>query len=135
MDQQAVHFLEKSSFVTKLHAHSQDFQIYLVIVKSFFIEHVRMNKGDLDFWMKKIFHPSQVQNDFLVFCQNVFSLFPDGGKPDLVMGLLMKFSDCIRDKVNCHAASEEHKKQYVVRVKAVVLAIRRGSRKSQMPSQ
>jgi hypothetical protein len=71
----------------------------------------------------------------LVFCQNVFSLFPDGRVPELAMELLTKFPDCMRDKVNYHAASEEHKKQYAVRVKAAILSIRRGTKKNQMPSQ
>jgi hypothetical protein len=68
----------------------------------------------------------------LVFCQNVFSLFPDAGIPELAMELLTKFPNCMRDEVNCHAASEEHKKQYAVRVEAAILSIRRGTKKSQM---
>jgi hypothetical protein len=59
--------------------------------------------------MKWIFHPCQLRNDYILFCNNVFSLFHDKGNPQLATELLTKFPDCIHNEVNHQAASKQHK--------------------------
>ncbi len=91
----AIHFLKKESFKSKLHSQAQEFQIGLIVVKSFFMDWVPDHKGDLLFWMKPIFCPCWLRNDYILFCNNVFLLFHYKGNPQLATELLTKFPVCI----------------------------------------
>jgi hypothetical protein len=55
----AVNFLDKDSFIQKLHLHAQEFQMAVIIVQEFFIKHVEHHNGDVEFWVKEIFQSPQ----------------------------------------------------------------------------
>jgi len=48
--------------------------------------------------------------------------------------LLTKHGDCMRDEVNCCAASKEHNRQNAASVEVSIKGIKRGSPKNQKPS-
>jgi hypothetical protein len=50
----AVLFMVKHSFISKLHNYCQEFQMVLIIVTQFFLDHVSHHHGDAKYWMKVI---------------------------------------------------------------------------------
>jgi hypothetical protein len=54
-DKPAIHFLEKKSFVSKIHQQTQEFQVAVVLTVSFFIDHISSHHGDIMFWVKRLF--------------------------------------------------------------------------------
>lgn len=109
----AVRLLDKSSFVAKVNNHAQDLHVAVILVKHFFLDHVPDNKGNLDHWTKKLFRQCSHRKDFVHFCNNIFSLFPEEkGDADLATRLLTRHADCMKDEVARLAASEAHRSRY-----------------------
>ena len=113
----AVRVLDKKSLISKLNLFAQEFQMAVLIVQAFFIEHVPTNQGDLDYWVKRIMKPCITHDDLLHFFHNVWSIFEDGGNKELATSLLTNYPDSMRDKVGRQAASTEHKYQYALKLK------------------
>jgi hypothetical protein len=108
----AVNFLDKNSFTQqKLHQHAQEFQMALIIVKEFFLEHVNHHKGNIEYWLKEIFQSCQRCKNLLRFFNNVFLLFPDGDDPKLAKELL-QHPNAMRDKASSMANDNERKIRY-----------------------
>jgi hypothetical protein len=75
----AINFLNKDSFVQKLHLHAQEFQMAVIIVKEFFIKHVKHHNGNVKYWVKEMFQSCLKHKDLVKFFNNsIFSLFPKG---------------------------------------------------------
>jgi len=131
----AVAFLEKPSFIAKIHKHTQDFQLAIIVTKSFFLDHVSSHHGNTMYWMKKLFCHCRLRKDFAMFCSDVFTLFEDGGDPALAKELLTEYLDCIRDEVSRRASSSQHKQRYTERLEEMIgSTLIRGSRTGSMPS-
>jgi hypothetical protein len=54
-DKPAIHFLEKKSFAGKIYQQTQEFQVAVILMVSFFIKHVSSHHGDIMFWVKRLF--------------------------------------------------------------------------------
>jgi hypothetical protein len=75
----AINFLNKDSFVQKLHLRAQEFQMAVIIVKEFFIKHVKHHNGNVKYWVKEMFQSCLKHKDLVKFFNNsIFSLFPKG---------------------------------------------------------
>jgi hypothetical protein len=74
-DKPTIHFLEKKSFVGKIHQQTQEFQVIVILTASFFINHVSSHHGDIMFWVKRLFCQCRVQKDFTMSCNNLLILF------------------------------------------------------------
>jgi hypothetical protein len=97
----AVLFIARHSFISKLHNYCQGFQMALIIITRFFLDHVSHHHGDTKYWMKVIFQPCLRHKDFLQCCQNCHMLFDkDIGNLELAKRLLTHHVDCMRDEVN-----------------------------------
>jgi hypothetical protein len=95
----AVNFLDKDSFIQKLHLHAQEFQMAVIIVQEFFIIHVKHHNGDVEFWVKEIFQSCLQHKDLVRMYNNIFSLFPNGDNPKLAKELLEN-PKAMRDQVS-----------------------------------
>lgn len=131
----ALRFLTQDSFKSKLHLHAQEFQLSLIIVKAFFIDHVPSNKGDVFFWMKKIFISCRRHKDFTLFVQNTFALFSEGPNPALAKELLTTYLDCIRDQVNHRVSAAEYQRKYNDLLEKSLSSVRRVSMKNLSPAR
>jgi hypothetical protein len=78
-DKPTICFLEKKSFVGKIHQQTQEFQMAVILMASFFINHVSSHHGDIIFWVKRLFCQCRVQKDLKMFCNNLLILFNDSG--------------------------------------------------------
>jgi hypothetical protein len=72
----AVNFLDKDSFIQKLHLHAQEFQMAVIIVKEFFIKHVENHNSNVEYWVKEIFQSCLKHKDLVKFFNNIFPCFP-----------------------------------------------------------
>ena len=120
----AINFLDRNSFVQKLHGHAQEFQMAVIIVKEFFIKHIKHHKDDVEYWLKEIFQSCQKCKDLVIFFNNIFSLFPKGDDPKLVRELL-KHPNSMRDEACRQANAIDHKIQYSELVEAGLQTIKR----------
>jgi hypothetical protein len=84
--------------------------------------------------MKVIFCPCCTQKDYITFCHNLFTIFPDdGGNRELATILLTDFVDCMRDDLNHHAATSQHHQKAYGEWVQMSLQVAVASRSSQMP--
>jgi len=129
----AIPLLQIVSFISKLHQYAQEFQIGLIVVKKFFMVAVPDHKSDPEYWMKRIFESCRTHYDYLTFCHNCFSLFPnDHGKPKLAKRLLKKYLKNMRDEVYRCASAKDHQRKYAEKIEAS-LRKSRGTRLDGMP--
>jgi hypothetical protein len=129
----AVNFLDKDSFIQKLHLHAQEFQMAVIIVKEFFIKHIKNHNGDVEYWVKEIFQSCLKHKDLVKFFNNIFSLFPNGDDPKLAKDLLNN-PNAMRDRASQLANAIEHKIHYSKLLEQGLLTIKQKSRKDKMPS-
>lgn len=132
----SVRFLEKKSFISKLHQQTQEFQVAVIITKTFFIDHVSDHVGDLLFWIKTIFRQCRVRKDFTMLCNNMLMLFDDSGNPELAKLLLSPtYLDCIRDEVSRRAIGLQQKMRYEARLEEMIGKLGRATKRDVMPSK
>jgi hypothetical protein len=124
----AIHFLEKTSFISKLHQQTQELQVAFIIVKIFFMAHVSSHKGEPDYWEKRIFKQCCIWRDFILFYNGMLSLFNDDGNPALAIDLLTNFTNCIWDKVSHHAMLQDHKRHYKNHLESMIGNYKKGMR-------
>jgi len=131
----SIRFLEKKSFVAKIHQQTQEFQVAVILTVSFFMDHVSSHHGDIMFWVKMLFRQCRVQKDFTMFCNNVLILFDDDGDAGLAKELLgPDYLDCIRDEVSCWASGLQQRNKYEARLEERIGSLQRGTSCSVMPS-
>ncbi len=139
-DKPTICFLEKKSFVGKIHQQTQEFQMAVILMASFFINHVSSHHGDIIFWVKRLFCQCRVQKDLKMFCNNLLILFNDSGNAWLAKELLAKellgpaYLDCIWDEVSHHASGLQQKKRYEARLEERIGSLQRGTRCIEMLS-
>jgi hypothetical protein len=129
----AVNFLDKDSFVQKLHLHAQEFQMAVIVVKEFFIKHIKHHNGDVEYWVKEMFQSCLKHKDLVKFFNNIFSLFPKGDDPKLAKDLLNN-PDAMRDRASQLANAIEHKIHYSKLVEQGLLTIKQKMRVDKKPS-
>ncbi len=129
----AINFLDKDSFVQKLHLHAQEFQMAVIIVKEFFIKHVEHHNGDVKYWVKEMFQSCLKHKDLVKFFNNIFSLFPKGDDPKLAKDLLNN-PNTMRDRASQLANVIEHKICYSKLVEQGLLTIKQKMRVDKKPS-
>jgi len=132
-DKPAVNFLERDSFVQKLHGNAQEFQMAVILVKTFFMEHADHHKDNVEYWLKEIFRSCRKRKDLLVFYNSLFSLFSNGEDPKLAKELL-KHPDAMRDEVCRRANAIEHKIRYSKLVESGLQTMTRKTAVGTMPS-
>jgi hypothetical protein len=67
-----INFIERDSFVQKLHGNAQEFQMAVVIVKTFFMKHIEHHNNNVKYWLKEIFQPCQKCKDLALLQQHFF---------------------------------------------------------------
>jgi hypothetical protein len=72
----AINFLERDSFIEKLHGNAQEFQMAVITVMTFFMKHIIHHNDNVEFWLKEIFQPCQRCKDLLLLFNNIFPYFP-----------------------------------------------------------
>jgi hypothetical protein len=80
--------------------------------------------------MKTVFVQCRQHKDYSLLVNNLFSLFLDGGSPQLATDFIANYGDCIRDEVNRCAAHLAHKREYWKQLEMALCAIKRGTMKS-----
>jgi hypothetical protein len=117
-------FLDKESFKAKLNSHAQDLQGALMITKHLFLDHVPYHdpnpKKDLSQWTLKIFRDCHDQKEFILFCNNILSLIPNEGNPDLCCSLFRDHSNSLKDQVHHLADAEAHHIKYSQQLRATL---------------
>jgi hypothetical protein len=83
--------------------------------------------------MKKVFAQCRQHKDYSLLVNNLFSLFLDGGSPQLATDLITNYGDCIRDEVNHLATCLAHKWEYWKQLETALCAIKRGTTKINNP--
>jgi hypothetical protein len=129
----AVNFLDKDSFIQKLHLHAQEFQMVVIIVQEFFIKRVEHHKGDVEFWVKEIFQSCLQHKDLVRMYNNIFSLFPNGEDPKLAKELLEQ-PDAMREQASRKANDIDFKVRYSKLVETALKTIKRKMRSDKKPS-
>jgi hypothetical protein len=129
----AVNFLDKDSFIQKMHLHAQEFQKAVIIVKEFYIKHVKNHNGDVEYWVKEIFQSCLKHKDLVKFFNSIFSLLPNGNDPKLAKDLLNN-PDTMRDQASQLANAIKHKICYSKLLEQGLLTIKQTLRKDKMPS-
>jgi hypothetical protein len=129
----AVNFLDKDSFIQKLHLHAQEFQMVVIIVQEFFIKHVKHHNGNVEFWVKEIFQSCLQHKDLVRMYNNIFSLFPNGNDPKLAKELLEN-PDAMRDQVSRKANDINFKVCYSKLVETALKTIKQKTRSDKKPS-
>jgi hypothetical protein len=155
----AINFLDKDSFIQKLHLHAQEFQMAVIIVQEFFIKHIEHHNGDVEFWVKEIFqsclqhfikhiehHNGDVEfwvkeifqsclqhKDLVRMYNNIFSLFPNGDNPKLAKELLEN-PKAMRDQVSRKANDINFKVRYSKLVETALKTIKQKTRSDKKPS-
>jgi hypothetical protein len=129
----AVNFLDKDSFIQKLHLHAQEFQMAVIIVQEFFIKHVEHHNGDVEFWVKEIFQSCLQHKDLVRMYNNIFSLFPNGDDPKLAKELLEN-PEAIRDQASRKANDINFKVRYSKLVETALKPIKQKTRSDKKPS-
>lgn len=128
--------LEKLSFASKIHSHTQDLQFSFVVVGDFYIAHVPNHFGDIEYWAKVIYRDCRYRKDYCFMIYNLLFLFQgDNGDPVLARRLLTNYQDCMRDEVSRLASSAERKRRYEARLEAKLHDASKGrGTKKGMPS-
>jgi hypothetical protein len=129
----AVNFLDKDSFIQKLHLHAQEFQMAVIIVQEFFIKHVEHHNGNVEFWVKEIFQSCLQHKDLVRMYNNIFSLFPNGDDPKLAKELLEN-PNAMRDQVSRKANDINFKVRYSKLVETALKTIKQKMRSDKKPS-
>jgi hypothetical protein len=66
-------FLKKDIFLHNVHQYAaQDFLIRLIVVKMFFMPHLKHHENNVEWWMQAIFHPCRTRKEYITFFNNVF---------------------------------------------------------------
>jgi hypothetical protein len=55
----AINFIERDSFVQKLHGNAQEFQMAVIIVKSFFMKYIKHQINNVEYWSKESSNPAK----------------------------------------------------------------------------
>jgi len=126
-----VRFLDVKSFVAKLNQHAQDFQVAHMITKNLFLPVTETKQDDVSYWMMQIFRHCHTRKDFILFCNNLLSLVPNGGNRDLCRTLLKDHPNSMSDYVGRLAAARAHQERYGEELRMSLHAnFKRGTRRN-----
>ncbi len=69
----AICFLKEDIFLHNVHQYAaQEFLIGLIVVKTFFMPHLKHHENDIEWCIQAIFHPCHARKEYITFCNNVF---------------------------------------------------------------
>jgi hypothetical protein len=72
-DLPTIRFLKKDIFLHIVHQYAaQEFLIRLIVIKMFFMPHLKNHENNVEWWMQAIFCPCHTRKECITFCNNMF---------------------------------------------------------------
>jgi hypothetical protein len=69
--------LERLSFASKIHSHTQDIQFSFIVARDFYVPYVPDHFGDIVYWAKIIYRDCSQRKDYSFMVYNLLFLFED----------------------------------------------------------